>query len=354
MLPGAPAFDLTPRRPPPRPSSSASTATSWPSCPLPAWFDADDGCAPAPLRLWLLGLRYPKLRRQPTHRALLWTNHEYTTAGDMFPGYSSGNPTKDQVDIELAAHGGSVVVIRSHDGKVAGTIAERVFNRRITGFTPIAISGPLAGHPLLQTSRRSHRAAPRSGTLNNCGGGLTPWGTRPDRRGELRSVLRRPHPARRPEPGQGGLLRPAARRPPARSDRKWERYYPRFDVSQEPNEYARFGYVVEVDPYDPTSKPKKRTALGRFKHEAAANTLVEDRTRWWSTAATTRASSTSTSSSAPASSRRCDREGNLGLLDAGTLYVAKLQADGTGAGCRWCTGRDRSRRPTDSPARPRC
>jgi uncharacterized protein len=328
VLPDAPAFSLTGQSPAAQARQFGFNCDFVAQLPLPAWLDGDGGCAPARLRLWLLGLRYPKLRREPTHRALLWTNHEYTTPGDMFPGYSSSNPSKDQVDIELAAHGGSIVVLRSHDGRWK-VDPDGVFNRRITGFTPIEISGPLAGHPLLQT-KDDPTGRTVLGTLNNCGGGLTPWGTvlvaeeNFDQYFGGRTQLAIDDPAKAAFysrlPATAG-----------ESDRKWERHYPRFDVSKEPNEYARFGYVVEVDPYDPTSTPKKRTALGRFKHEAAANTLAKDDRVVVYSGDDARFEYFYKFVSA-GKFRARDRDGNLGLLDDGTLYVAKLQADGTG---RW-------------------
>ncbi len=60
------------------------------------------------------------------------------------------------------------------------------------------------------------------------------------------------------------------------SERKWERFYDRFHLAKEPNEPFRFGWVVELDPYDPDATPRKRTALGRLKHEGATTALARD------------------------------------------------------------------------------
>jgi LPXTG-motif cell wall-anchored protein len=114
------------------------------------------------------------------------------------------------------------------------------------------------------------------------------------------------------------------------SERKWERFYSRFDTAQEPNEAFRFGWCVEVDPYDVNATPKKRTALGRTKHEAATFTVApggqvvaylgdDERFDYIYKFVT---------------AGRFDpnnRAANLNLLDEGTLYVAKLNDDGTGS-----------------------
>jgi secreted PhoX family phosphatase len=324
MLPGAPVFDLDAQTAAAQAGQFGFNCDFVAQLPLPLWFEK--GGLPAALRLWLLGLRYPKLRYQATSRALLWSNHEYTSGSEMFPGYSSDNPTKEQVDIELAAHGGSVVVIRTKGSKWLYEPASP-FNRRITGFSPIEIAGPLAGHPLLQTAD-DPAGTTVLGMLNNCGGGLTPWGTVLTAEENFDQYFGGRNQLVANDPAKAALYArlPA---PGGESERKWERYYPRFDVSKAPNEYARFGFIVEVDPYDPSSKPKKRTALGRFKHEAASNTLSKDgrvvvysgddaRFEYFYKFVTS------------GKFKSHDRDGNLQLLDSGTLYVAKLNADGTG------------------------
>src|SRR5581483_2708568 len=110
---------------------------------------------------------------------LLAVNHEYTDAELMFAGLSPedkvGKMTREQVAIEMAAHGHSVVEVRRQDGAWT-VVAGSPYNRRITATTPMAVSGPAAGHPLLRTAADPEGRAVL-GTINNCAGGTTPWGT---------------------------------------------------------------------------------------------------------------------------------------------------------------------------------
>ncbi len=273
---------------------------------------------------FLAYLPLPEHAGAPDH-GLLWVNHEYTDGAMMFPGYDAANPTPAQVDIELAAHGASIVEVRrTREGWAY--VRDSRYNRRITGTTPIAIAGPAAGHPLLQT-REDPTGTRVLGMLNNCGGGVTPWGTVLTCEENFNQYFANVNAL-----ADADLRRAAHRRyglPGGASERKWERFYRRFDVAQEPNEPFRFGWVVEVDPYDPTSQPVKRTALGRIKHEAATCVVAPSgqvvvysgdderfecvykfvsRGRW--------------------DPQR--REANRDLLDDGTLYVARFDADGTG------------------------
>ena len=256
---------------------------------------------------------------------LLWVNHEHTDGVNMFPGYDARNPTRDQVRVEMAAHGATVVHVgRRSDGQWAYDQGSS-FNRRITATTPIALSGPAAGHRLLKT--RDDPAGTRVlGTLNNCGGGTTPWGT----------VLTAEENFNQYFANQDAVadtaLRASHRRygiPAKESERRWERFEPRFDLAREPNEAHRFGWIVEVDPNDPDAPPVKRTALGRFKHEAATVVLSPDN----------RAVVYSGDDEQFeyvykfVSDGRYDPRNRAlhgALLDSGTLHVARFDDDGTG------------------------
>ncbi|MBO1438221.1 PhoX family phosphatase [Meiothermus sp. CFH 77666] len=270
-------------------------------------------------------LPLPDYASSNSRRAILWANHEYTNPELMFPGYKQGSPTKEQVDIELAAHGGSAVEVRRNaDGSIY-YVPVSSYNRRITATTPMELTGPAAGHPLLQT-----KADPTGkrvlGMLNNCAGGTTPWGTILTAEENFNQYF-----AGNNALPDGPIKRSHARYglPGGNSSRRWELFYERFDLTKEPNEPFRHGWIVEIDPYDPTSTPKKRTALGRFKHEGAETTVApsgqvvlymgDDERFDYLYKFVTKGRFNPT-----------DRKANLNLLDEGTLYVAKFNADGTG------------------------
>jgi secreted PhoX family phosphatase len=257
-------------------------------------------------------------------RALLAVNHEYTNPELMFPGYSANEPLRVQVEVELAAHGMTIVEIRrSADGSWE-PVVDSPFNRRITGTTPMLLTGPAAGSPLLQTSEDSTGTIV-AGMLNNCSAGKTPWGTVLTCEENFNQYFGNRHglddgDARKALHARYGLTAGA-------SERKWERFYPRFDIAEEPNEAFRFGWTVEIDPYDGSFVPRKRTALGRLKHEAAgflvgaAGRLAvymgdDERFDYVYKFVTDRPMNGSGS--------------NRDLLDSGTLYVARFNDDGTG------------------------
>lgn len=201
-----------------------------------------------------------------SRRGLLWINHEYTNGELMWADYEPGAPTREQADVELAAHGGSVLEVERLDSGELRVNRNSPYNRRITAFTPMRVSGPAAGHDLLKTSRDQF-GMHVVGTLNNCAGGFTPWGTVLTCEENFQGYFaynnlmddedeRKAWHARYGVSGEG-------------SGYAWETHYNRFSVPNEPNEPFRYGWVVEVDPYDPDSIPVKRTALGRFRHEGA-------------------------------------------------------------------------------------
>lgn len=256
---------------------------------------------------------------------LLVVNHEYSDARLMFPGYVKGQPTADQVDIEIAAHGLTVVEIERVDGAWRPRLSHR-FNRRLTGASPFVISGPAAGHDWMRTS---HDPTGRHvlGTLNNCAGGKTPWGTiltcEENFNGYFghRGALTADDP-RRAAHDRYGLYE-------GDSGRRWEHFHDRFDVRKEPNEAFRFGWVVEIDPYDPEWTPRKRTALGRMKHEGANVTLAKDG-RAVVYMGDDQAFEHVYKFVSAGRVNPDDPRANRDLLDDGTLYVAKYHDDGRG------------------------
>ncbi|CCH35658.1 PhoX family phosphatase [Actinosynnema sp. NPDC047251] len=249
---------------------------------------------------------------------LLVTNHEYTSEPFMFRGYDPANPTREQVEIAWAAHGLSVVLVRQ--GRDGLTPRFSRYNRRITLTTEFEVRGPAAGSEHLRTS-----ADPTGrkvlGTLNNCAGGVTPWGTILS--GEENFNQYFANAGTDPRRARYGIT-------PGTTTRKWERFDDRFDLAREPNEVNRFGWVVELDPDDPDSTPVKHTALGRFKHECANVRVARDGRvvaysgdderfeyiyKFVSSGRIRRGGS------------RSARRHNMTLLDDGTLYVARFTGD---------------------------
>ncbi|MFC8566007.1 PhoX family protein [Streptomyces sp. NPDC057245] len=253
-------------------------------------------------------------------RQLLVANHEYTDEVLMFRGYDPENPTREQVEIAWAAHGLSVVAVEEEkrSGRLTGVSRHRL-NRRVTATTEFRLTGPAAGSDLLKTSAdRSGRKV--LGTLNNCSGGTTPWGTTLHGEENFNQYFANASSDTDKRYGIGT----------GATERKWERFDKRFDIAQEPNEVHRFGYVVELDPYDPDSTPRKHTLLGRFKHEAATVRLTHDGRPVVYTGDDERFDyfyKFVGSKRMRHGNSRWAREHNLSLLDEGTLYVAKLSGD---------------------------
>jgi len=259
-------------------------------------------------------------------RGLLWVNHEYTNPELMFAGFDASNVTRDQVDIQLEAHGGTVVEIRRGDEGRWSVVQGSPYNRRITGTTPMDLTGPVAGSDWAKTGANPEGRTV-VGMLNNCAGGWTPWGTvltcEENFPGYFGNLNRLPeNDPRRVANTRYGVT-------PGASRYQFERRHSRYDCAVEPNEPGRFGYVVEVDPYNPTSQPRKHTALGRLLHEGA----------------TTRVSPSGKVTVYTGDDARFEyaykfvtegtynpgnREANMSLLESGTLYVATFNDDGSG------------------------
>ena len=263
---------------------------------------------------------------------LLFVNHEYTNEELMFPGLGGRQDTKDMafksmtrdlVDIELAAHGASIIEVRrGADGRWSYDPASR-YNRRITGETEIAISGPAAGHDRMKTAADPAGRKAR-GMLNNCAGGMTPWGTFLSGEENFHGYFWGQLPDGQPEAANHKRYGVPGRW------YNWGAFHDRFDVAKEPNEANRFGWIVEVDPYDPQSLPVKRTALGRMKHEGAETILNRDGRVVVYTGDDERFEYVYKFVSAGRFNPN-DRAANRNLLDDGTLYVARYDADGSGA-----------------------
>ncbi len=265
-----------------------------------------------------------------SEHGLLVVNHEYTNEELMFPGVGRQDTkeagfkgiTRDLVDIELMAHGGSVLEIRKTDGKWA-VVPDSKYARRITAETEMTISGPAAGHARMRTNADPSGTRVK-GMLNNCAGATTPWGTWLTCEENFN--------------GYFWSKKAAADGPDAKAQKRygtpgewynWGQFHDRFDYAKEPNEANRFGWVVEIDPHDPASTPVKRTAMGRFKHEGAANIINTDGRFVVYQGDDERFDYVYKFVTSGAVDRQ-NRTANKDLLDSGTLYVARYNDDGTG------------------------
>ena len=288
---------------------------------MPAW--RDDATNTADEQAAQMGMHHDGLHFVPldgSTRGLLVMNHEYVDDGLLHPD-GTRTWSAEKVRKAQAAHGVSVIeVARAGDGRWQVVRPSR-YARRFTAATPFALGGPAAGHPMMRTE-----ADPGGrtvlGTLNNCASGMTPWGTYLS--GEENFAFYFDGGERRtPDQRRWGL--------PARSGYRWGPHDPRFDATAHPNEFHRFGWVVEIDPLDPTSTPVKRTALGRAAHEGAWVGVTRDGRAVVYSGEDARFEYlykfVSRDRIAPGGAKA-----NRELLDHGTLHVARFDADGTG---RW-------------------
>ncbi|ACU98871.1 PhoX family protein [Saccharomonospora viridis] len=257
-------------------------------------------------------------------RNLMVVNHEYTTESHMFPvgTYDPENPTEEQVRIGWAAHGLSVVqAVREPRGGLR--VVPSRYNRRITADTEFELRGPVAGSDYLKTSEDPEGRTVR-GTLNNCAGSVTPWGTVLSGEENFNQYFANAESVT--DPVQAERLQRYGISGGA-STRKWERFDKRWDIAQEPNEPNRFGWIVEIDPNDPHSTPIKHTALGRFKHEAGSVKITKDRRIAVYSGDDERFEYiykfVSKGRYKPGRSAHA-RQHNSRLLDEGTLYVARF------------------------------
>ncbi len=286
-------------------------------------------------------------------RALLGINHEYIIPQFLHPAGATrvaGARPAAEVDKEIAAHGVSVVEISKRDGRFA-YVQDSAFNRRVTAQSEIEIAGPAAGHPLLRT-KFSLDGRKTRGTLNNCGTGKTPWGTLLTGEENWAGYFRRAagDDALRDANSIASLNR-YGRRQNSSSRYGWESAGPedrfaRWDISVRGgstngsddyrNEINGQGYVTEIDPYSKSAVVRKRSALGRFAHEGSAFShpvagkplavyMGDDAQNEYVYKFVSAASWN------PADANPLDRiaTGDK-YLDAGRLYVARFDADGSG------------------------
>ncbi len=258
---------------------------------------------------------------ESSHAGLLVMNHEYTDDGLLHPD-GMATWTAAKVRKAQAAHGVSVIEVEMKDGRW-DLVRPSPWARRITASTPMAFGGPAAGHALLQTQADPKGQRPL-GTLNNCGSGITPWGTYLTCEENFINYFKGPDEPSAHE-RRWGLRKGAL------AGYRWHEHDERFDASKHPNEPHRFGWVVEIDPYNPSSSPIKRTALGRAAHEGATTTLTKD-----GRAVVYMGEDARFEYIYKFVSRDAVKPGgfaaNRTLLDHGSLWVAKFEDNGRG---RW-------------------
>ena len=194
-------------------------------------------------------------------RHVLVVNNEYCNVSVIYGNRKTRSPENaDDVRKGIAAHGVSIFEITRNAGGWR-IVKDSPVNRRITAATPMELTGPASGHPLLKTAL-DPTGRLSLGTFNNCGNGRTPWGTylTCEENFDKYFSAQNKYLKMSSEQKRYGLKAKD-------SGYGWARYHDRFDLGKHPNEANRVGYIVEIDPGDPTSTPKKRTAMGRFKHE---------------------------------------------------------------------------------------
>ncbi len=255
-------------------------------------------------------------------KTVLAVNNEFVNRSVIYGNRASGLPENaDDVRKGKAGHGVSVFEVEMADGAWR-PVLDSPFNRRITADAPMKITGPARGHDMLKTAA-DPAGARALGTWNNCGNGRTPWGTYLACEENFNGYFSSSDP-------DFAVSDTMKRYGIGLKDwgYAWATADERFDISKHPNEANRAGYVVEIDPLDPESVPKKRTALGRFKHEnaevvVAANGHVavymgdDERGEFLYRFVS--------------EGRYVEGGDNTGLLESGSLSVARFAEDGSGA-----------------------
>jgi len=225
------------------------------------------------------GMEYfPIASAEANWHGLLAINFELPDFNILMDGeYDPATATADQKKIALSAVGIAVVEVGIGASEKWEVRPNATYNKRYTGNSEYRAGGPAAGQ----------LASVIKGMLNNCSSGRTPWNTY------------------------------------LTCEETTENY---LDPTQPAEHY---GWVVEIDPFNELAPPTKRTALGRFNHENVAHMVSDDN----------RVAFYMGDDSTPGCIYKfvCDRSfnpsnraANTDLLDYGTLYVARFNADGSG------------------------
>lgn len=295
------------------------------------------------------GMHYFPLEGSSTE-GLLVVNHEYIDEKNLHPNGQTGTGAgekrpAEEVRKEINAHGVAVMHIKK-GGSNWEIVKNSKYNRRFTSATPMNLAGPVAKTDWVKTAFSKDGSQIR-GTNNNCGNGTTPWGTYITAEENWAACFLNTGASLPESQKRVGIATKAGRylwETAAGDATEKDGEFARFNITETGatalddyrNEVNGFGYLVEIDPYDPSSVATKRTAMGRFAHEGAAYSLPEagkplafytgDDSRFeyiyryvsdavWDAA----------------DAKRSDRlaVGNK-YLDKGTLFVARFNEDGTG------------------------
>ena len=258
----------------------------------------------------------PRGSSTSTH-GLLGVNHENHRHQLVWPGLTgkdaNAKMTRERCEVQMAAQGFSVLEVQRQGA--AWRVVDGPYNRRITASTQMRAAGPAAGDARMRTGA-DPSGARILGTFNNCAGGVTPWHTILTAEENIQFYFsgdagKGPEAAARKRYGISGRARYI-----------WGEHLARFNLEHEPNEPNRFGWIVEIDPYNPGSTPVKRTALGRCAHECATTAVSHDG----------RVAVYSGDDARMEYVYKFVTKGKLGsspdLLDEGTLYAAQFHANG--------------------------
>ncbi|MCW9710295.1 PhoX family phosphatase [Avibacterium sp. 21-586] len=264
---------------------------------------------------------FPLEKDKENEHGLLVMNHEYVDNGLLFPDGDS-TWSAEKVKKSQNAMGTSIIEIKKKDGEWE-VVRPSKYARRITPHTPMQLTGPARGNKLMQTA-----ADPKGelvlGTMQNCANGETPWGTYLTCEENWSDIFVR-------ESGEFTALdkRYGIMKKEKEDKYRWNEFDDRFHTDKTPNEPHRFGWVVEIDPFDPTSTPVKHTALGRFKHEGAMLGISDDGHAVVYMGDDQRFEYIYKFVSKEKYIAN-DRKHNMRLLSEGTLYVARFNEDGSG------------------------
>ena len=294
-------------------------------------------------------------------RGLIAMNHENITPNYLHvagPTSSGGARPFAEVIKEIECHGVSVIEVNRASDQGAWSYSQSsTFNRRITPFTPMVLNGPVRGAAFMKTVFSTDGTQGR-GTINNCANGFTPWGTYLTCEENWVGYFRRDASdvAARAGTKAATSLARYGKGSAAIGNNSWTTAVPtdptdtrvaKFNITLDPtkpadgtgdfrNEIFQYGWVVEIDPYDAASTPRKRTAMGRMNHEGAwpGRFVAGVKPAWYMGDDAQNEYLYKFVSATPWAAADASGTDRLALgdkyLDAGTVYVAKFNADGSG------------------------